>query len=208
MKEDSTKTRIRLTAEKLFAEQGIDAVSLRKISSAAGQKNKTAAQYHFDSKKGLVEAIFASRATGINHRRQELLDELLERGDVNLYGLIEIILKPFIELLLDEDGGRHYVHITAQMFSKGEAVELLYKFHSRSVPHPRLYELIANELSFLPQGILTQRAVFMSSLLAQATATKDFEMEGFSPSRRKRHIKKFCHELIGFVAGGMKAPLD
>jgi AcrR family transcriptional regulator len=47
-----------LAAEQPFAENGVDGVSLREIAVAAGQRNNSAAQYHFGTKQGLVEAVF------------------------------------------------------------------------------------------------------------------------------------------------------
>lgn len=63
-------------AERLAAERGLAAMSLREVQAAAGQRNKSAAQYHFGSKEGLVEAIAAARMGAVGTRRRELLDAL------------------------------------------------------------------------------------------------------------------------------------
>src|SRR6478609_1182246 len=72
----SELTRIRLieTAEQLFAERGIEAVSLRDVCAAAGQRNHSAAQYHFGSRAGLVRAVFEHRMGVVNARRHAALD--------------------------------------------------------------------------------------------------------------------------------------
>src|SRR5687768_8084123 len=51
------------TAEQLFAERGIDAVSLREIGQVAGQGNNAAIQYHFGDREALVLAIFEYRSS-------------------------------------------------------------------------------------------------------------------------------------------------
>ncbi len=61
-------------AERLAAERGLAAMTLREVQAAAGQRNKSAAQYHFGSKEGLVEAIAASRLGAVGARRREILD--------------------------------------------------------------------------------------------------------------------------------------
>ena len=48
-------------AERLFAERGIEAVSLRDVCTAAGQRNHSAAQYHFGDRRGVVAAVFERR---------------------------------------------------------------------------------------------------------------------------------------------------
>ncbi len=61
MKRPPAREQMILAAERLIAERGIDAVSLREIGATAGQRNNSAAQYHFGTKEGLVAAIYEYR---------------------------------------------------------------------------------------------------------------------------------------------------
>ena len=54
-----TKDRILESAEKLFAEQGYAATSLRSIIAAAGV-NLASVHYHFHSKESLLEAVMSA----------------------------------------------------------------------------------------------------------------------------------------------------
>jgi len=54
---EATSERILLVAMRLFAEQGVDRVSLKDISDAAGNRNKSAVGYHFENKRGLINAL-------------------------------------------------------------------------------------------------------------------------------------------------------
>jgi AcrR family transcriptional regulator len=85
-------------AERLFAERSIDAVSLREVALAAGQRNSTAAQYHFRCREGLVEAIWEHRQRAANQRRLALLAELEEsgRGD-DVRSLVRVFVAPIAE---------------------------------------------------------------------------------------------------------------
>ena len=67
-------------AERLFAERGLNGVSLREIGAAAGQRNTAAARYHFGTKTALVDAIFEHRMTPINAQRVAMLKELDRTG--------------------------------------------------------------------------------------------------------------------------------
>lgn len=62
-----------IVAERLFAERGFDAVSLREIAAAAGTRNSGAGQYYFGDKERLVQAIFEYRASALNARRAAML---------------------------------------------------------------------------------------------------------------------------------------
>ena len=55
----STRERMLMTALRLYAEEGLDRVTLRKISVESGCSNTAAAQYHFRNRDGLIMAIAA-----------------------------------------------------------------------------------------------------------------------------------------------------
>nr|WP_240979579.1 helix-turn-helix domain-containing protein [Streptomyces sp. HNM0574] len=89
---------ILLAAERLFATQGIDATSLRQVSSEARQRNTAAAKYHFGDKETLIRAIFEHRLGVLDARRGELLrsageDERLDDPKV----LVAILVRPLAE---------------------------------------------------------------------------------------------------------------
>lgn len=100
--ENSAATRLCLmtTAERLFAERGINAVSAREIAVAAGQRNTNAVKYHFGSPQGLVDAIFEYRMGPINARRTELIAQFDRQGRAqDPYALAEAFVLPLAELL-------------------------------------------------------------------------------------------------------------
>ena len=101
-------------AERLFAERGVDAVTVRDIVKAAGQRNSSAVQYHFGNKAGLLQAILNPHQARLDARRAEMFDELGERPA--LYELIEVLVRPLASLL-DSESGRHYIRIRAQLVS-------------------------------------------------------------------------------------------
>jgi AcrR family transcriptional regulator len=70
------------TAERMYAERGINGVSLREIGAAAGQLNTGAVRYHFGSKLGLINAVFELRMAPINAARERMLAEIEAAGAV------------------------------------------------------------------------------------------------------------------------------
>jgi AcrR family transcriptional regulator len=96
--------RILEAAERLFAEFGIEAVSLRQIAAAAGQRNTSAVAYHYGSKQGLVEALYGWRMTPVNARRLELL-AAVRAPTVESY--VRALVQPLVETLAEaEAAGR------------------------------------------------------------------------------------------------------
>jgi AcrR family transcriptional regulator len=97
---ESTRIRLVETAERLFAERGVNGVSLREIGAAAGQRNTGAARYHFRSKEGLLEAIWRYRMEPINERREAMLAALdVDGRSHDLRGLAEAFVYPLSEQL-------------------------------------------------------------------------------------------------------------
>ncbi|GAA3254681.1 TetR/AcrR family transcriptional regulator [Nonomuraea helvata] len=95
----STRARDKLmhTAERLYAEHGFANVSIRMISEAAGQRNKSAVQYHFSTRDELIQAILARHAAAIDEHRIPMVAALEASGEVSLRRWITCILTPHIE---------------------------------------------------------------------------------------------------------------
>src|SRR5690606_10509842 len=68
-----TREKILDAAEQIFAEKGINGVSLREIMLAA-QVNIAAVNYYFGNKGELLKAVVLRRSSDINGRRVAMLD--------------------------------------------------------------------------------------------------------------------------------------
>nr|WP_206056520.1 TetR/AcrR family transcriptional regulator [Nocardioides sp. GY 10113] len=111
-----TERRILLAAEQLFAERGIDAVSLRAVMAAAGT-NVASVHYHFGSKDALVEALIRERAGEVSARRAELLDGLAEPGRLDAPSLARAFVEPVAHMALHD--GPHWVRMVAGIMASG-----------------------------------------------------------------------------------------
>ena len=102
-----------VTAERLFAMNGVEGVTLREIQAAAGQSNSSVITYHFGSQAGLVRALLEFRYRKINARRAELLQEARDRGVAgDPREAVWIIVRPLIESI---DAGERFVPFLARV---------------------------------------------------------------------------------------------
>ncbi|HEY1738069.1 MAG TPA: helix-turn-helix domain-containing protein [Acidimicrobiia bacterium] len=120
-----TRENILDAAERLFAERGVPAVSMREIRIASGAKNTAAVQFHFGNREGLLEALIARHMPDIGARQQELADAA--RGD-DTRALVDVLVRPIVEYLergpseaawvkiMGELGGLPDLHL-AEMFA-------------------------------------------------------------------------------------------
>lgn len=92
-----TERRLLLAAERLFAEHGVDAVSLRAINVAACT-NVASLHYHYGSKGALVAALVSARSREIHERREGRLGVLEARDAVGARDLAEAFAIPVAEL--------------------------------------------------------------------------------------------------------------
>jgi AcrR family transcriptional regulator len=88
---DDTRTRILEAAERLFAERGIEAVSVRAILVEAGV-NVALAHYHFGSREGLITELLRMRVGPLMQELIRRLDEVDARG---LHATLEDVLRAY-----------------------------------------------------------------------------------------------------------------
>lgn len=183
-KVERTRLALMLAGERLFGEFGIDAVGLRAISEAAGQRNNNAVQYHFGSKLGLLAAIFDFREEQLQPLRQQML-ELAEaqgrQGDLRY--LLRICFEPNYRLYQDS----HEIS-----YLKLHATYLA-THRPRGVPHPvdgdspscvafrQALALLGQRLSYLGRQRLWSRlesvgTMFLSTFIQHAAREKGMRL--------------------------------
>jgi AcrR family transcriptional regulator len=118
METTDTKSHLLDVAEHLFAEHGIDATSLRAITSQA-DVNLAAVHYHFGSKEGLVQAIFARRLDPLNADRLRRLDACeTAAGDIPppVEKIIEAFIHPALKRLRKNES-KHFMKLMGRIYS-------------------------------------------------------------------------------------------
>jgi len=108
-KKAATETRERVleVAERLFAERGFDAVSIRDIIAAAGA-NLGAINYHFGTKDRLIEAVFERRLVPSIQERLRALEAVEAiTGDrpPKLEAVLEAVFRPVVQEAMDTKRG-------------------------------------------------------------------------------------------------------
>jgi AcrR family transcriptional regulator len=113
-----TKARLVAAAEELFAERGVDGVSLREITRASGAKNVIAVQYHFEDRDGVVRAILDKHLPDVDSRRNALLDEIEGSAVREVRAMASALVRPLAPKLADDAGGRPFLQIYADLMNR------------------------------------------------------------------------------------------
>jgi AcrR family transcriptional regulator len=166
-----TRELILNAAERLYAERGLDGVSLREITEAAGQRNNAAVHYHFGGRDGLVRALFDHRYAQLESRRAAMLAELDAEGRSNdLHALVRVLVAPFAE-----EGDSHWVRFVARLhedarfnpFAGGEQ-----SYAMSTIPATREVSARIRELLTVPQREIDARFYLVVTMAVHAVADR------------------------------------
>jgi len=96
MSQADTVTRILDSAEQLFAEKGFAETSLRMITTRA-KVNLAAVNYHFGSKKDLIQAVFARFLTPFTQKLSKELDMVVAvKNDPTFQDVLGVLAKTML----------------------------------------------------------------------------------------------------------------
>lgn len=193
------------TAERLFAEHGIAAVSLRQINREAGQRNHSAVHYHFGDKMGLLQALCDERAPTLGQLRHDHLDPVLSGDDeVSTEQVLLHLLLPLVDVLALQGGG-NYLGLRHQMLLCSDpAVRELILSRDDFPPLRRLRRRLATILDHLTPAEIERRLhrcrLLNGAVIAELVAKEDDE------AALADSFRSLLPELLPELVGLMQAP--
>jgi len=172
----STRTReqLILAGERLFAQQGLDNVSLRQINAEAGQRNSSASHYHFGSKESLVTAIYEYRMERLNNRRNAMLAALPPAaGPQPVSTMIGMLVYPMVEEIEGSEGGPWSIRFLAQLLGH-PTLDLVSMWRSQfGASIGQVYYGLRTALPEVPDEVFGPRFGLMWVLAVNALADRE-----------------------------------
>ncbi len=209
MADSTTRSRILDTAESLFAEQGFSATSLRNITTAAGV-NLAAVNYHFRSKEGLIEAVFARRVAPLNAERLELLTAAEDRAAAEgrkppIEEVVRALVAPALKLRQHPNGPAILKLISRTFIAPTDTIRPIL-FQQFSEVAQRFIAALGAALPDLSDEDRFWRLHFAIGAMAHAladTSRLEFISGGLCDAC---DIPETTARLISFIVGGMSVP--
>ncbi|MDV6267788.1 MULTISPECIES: TetR/AcrR family transcriptional regulator [Rhodococcus] len=185
-------------AERLVAERGLAALTLRDVQIEAGQANKSAAQYHFGSREGLLSAVIESRMKPAAERRHDLLNAIdVAQQPPTMRQLVEASVLPLAEQTIEREHSLYARFLVQSIFDPGMSTVI--RDHLQAATFRDVQQRIASA-SELPADIADLRAGTLSVLAIVTFAT--WEGRVHSPAQAKLIVA----DLIESCLGALNAP--
>jgi len=106
-------------ALKLFAEQGIEGVSIRAVNREAGL-GPASVHYHFGTKDALLDAVLHTYGDVVMERIKSRAKELADAGaTTDARDLVTMLAEPYLDLISSRDEhGRAWVRLMSQLLQQ------------------------------------------------------------------------------------------
>jgi AcrR family transcriptional regulator len=190
-----TKARLLNHAEKMFAEDGIFAVTNRQITEAAGQKNESALNYHFGTRNQLIVTLLTRRGKELDSIRAELLEHLGDNPTTP--ELVQLLVEVYASCLHAESGC-DYLRIVDQLRGWMTDWEFIASFEDDNV-----HEHLRYILGLIQKESDSQRVIGMIMLMTAMTASRaQLVSDGRKlPNSHAEYVETLADMLTGVLLG-------
>jgi AcrR family transcriptional regulator len=178
----ATREAILVTAERLFAEHGVYAVSNRQISEAAGQGNTAAVGYHFGTKADLVRAIVRKHTVAVERLRARMVAQVAGSTDVRDW--VACLVRPTTEYLAELGNPTWFARFGAQVMTDPALREIMTE---ESLASPSLIETLDGLnrcLPALPAEVRVERGDMARQLMVHVSAERERALAEGTPTPR------------------------
>lgn len=190
------------TAERLFAQEGVDSVPLHRIVQDSGQRNRSALHYHFGTRPELVAYVINMRMPIVNARRHELLDAVeAQPGGFTVHDVMLATAQALAEMMDSQPWGRDYARILSQAnFNPASCRYDLISPDSMSSLR-RVRSLLTALVPEVPSPILDERMLWMEDTVVMTLGR--LARAGGTASGTN-----VLHNLVDHCAGALQAPVS
>ncbi len=169
-------------AERLFVEQGLDNVSHRQISAAAGQGNTAAVNYHFGTTDDLILEIARRHTSRIERIRERMVAELAP--DADLRDWIGCLIHPLAHHLDSLGNPTWYARFAAQIVTDPRYRDVVEANAKTSPVLRRTSEGIRSCMAELPDAVWAERSAMGRLIVVHILADREADLAAGRPTAR------------------------
>lgn len=194
-KREGVRERLLDAAERLFAQQGVAATSVRDITGEAGA-NVAAINYYFGSREALYREVVARRLEPLNEERLRRLDACLrDAPSPSVEAILEALAGPAVQLAFEHP---HFARLASQLRMDPEQT-LWQEYRLRqSAMTQRFREALAAALPHLPPDEVNYRLHHVYGAIHHLWA--------HAPYPEDETPEQVLRRFLAFFTAGMHAP--
>lgn len=197
---------LKAEALRLFAERGIDGVTVRQIAEAAGQKNHAVVGYYFGSKEALVRELIVDGARAIDIRRNAWLDACEAKGGPHT---VAEVIEGMIETSLDPDAspGDESFNRFFTLLGLSNRAFFMEALEGRwNTGYQRCLDHLRRLMPEMPAAKKNERFVFLGSTLGAVLASRESELSDKSRPHRMWQSGTTLKHAAKVIAAMIQAP--
>ncbi|MEC8230740.1 MAG: TetR/AcrR family transcriptional regulator [Pseudomonadota bacterium] len=205
-----TKTDILDAAEFLFSQQGFTQTSMREITTKA-EVNLASVNYHFGSKKNLIQAVFKRYFDHLMPKVEHSIDEIvLKEGVEGIEALLYALIPPMLTLnTLSQHGTATFVKLLGRGYNETQGHLRRFIMNDYGTCIRSLVSAIRHCLPQLPEEELFWRMHFaMGSFVFSMASSQALTEIAESDFHKHVDIEEVMRHLVPFVAQGMAGRLS
>jgi AcrR family transcriptional regulator len=201
----STRDRLLDAAASLFAERGVDNVSVAEIVRAADQRNTSAVRYHIGNRDDLLYAVLERYVPVISARRRELLVTARQTPSADRLAAVGTIVRPVAELAQQGWRERAYLRIGSEISQVLDRMTPEVRKLMRQTAGYEAWDMLRERCPEVPDALWRVRCELCVAFVGQAAADRARHLHGADGDIAMAD-QGFIENLNEMVLGAMTAP--
>jgi AcrR family transcriptional regulator len=201
----STREKLVDAAARLFAERGIDNVSIAEIVRAADQRNASAVHYHFGNRDEILRAVLARHVPVIAERRGDLLERARREPAHAVRTAAEAIVRPVTEFAQRGWRERAYLQIGSELTGAIDRATPDIRDLMKQTAGYAAWELLRERCPDVPADLWRVRREICVVFIGRAAADRARALDA-GGSGDILSDDRFVDNLVDMVVGAMTAP--
>jgi AcrR family transcriptional regulator len=192
------------SATRLFAERGVDNVSIAEIVRAAGQRNTSAIHYHFGNRDEVLRAVLARHVPELAERRLVLLEQAQARPVRDARSAADAIVRPITEFAQGGWRQRAYLQIGSELAGSIDRVNPEIRDLLRRTAGQEAWNLLRKRCPRTPTYLWRIRQDLCIVFVGRAAADRARQLDQ-GGKRRVLSDDRFVDNLVEMLLGAMRA---
>ena len=209
MTQADTVTRILDAAEELFADRGFSETSLRSITSKA-RVNLAAVNYHFGSKKDLIQAVFARFLDPFCRRLDKALDQLEQdrgQGNIKVEEVLALVAANMVTGPADPSTGKRlsvFMRLLGLAYTQSQGHMRRFLRENYYGTYKRVVRVMQASKPELSQNDVFWRLHFaIGSAVFSMSSIETLRAMAQNDTQQDNNVNDVLTKLVPFIAAGM-----